>query len=62
MVADLYKNLSAAQLKSNDFTAALSSADAAIQVEAGPLMGNPWDFNNADQNQVDFLIIPMDCP
>lgn len=31
LVADLYKNLSAAQLKSNDFTAALSSADAAIQ-------------------------------
>eukprot|EP00435_Cladocopium_sp_Y103_P054536 s958_g17.t1 len=31
LVADLYKNLSAAQLKNNDFTAALSSADAAIQ-------------------------------
>ena len=49
MVADLYKNLSAAQLKSNDFTAALSSADAAIQVEAGTVdgasIGNSWEIH-----------------
>lgn len=32
LVADLYKNLSAAQLKSNDFAAALASADEALKV------------------------------
>ena len=32
LVADLYKNLSCAQLKSNDFAAALASADEALKV------------------------------
>ena len=37
LVADLYKNLSAAQLKSSDFAAALASADEALKARKGVL-------------------------
>ena len=44
LVADLYKNLSAAQLKSNDFAAALASADEALKVRK--VYGNLREVND----------------
>ena len=40
LVADLFKNLSAAQLKSGDFQGALLSADEALKVPIGGYKNN----------------------